>query len=250
MTAASVLRPSETGSIRFGETDITYQIHRSSRRKKTVEITLDPTEGVLVAAPADTPSERIQQIVRKRAGWIIRTADARALTPDRKQFISGESIPYLGRRVRLYVEPTDAKRVTVRFHHWMFQVFAPGDLAGEKKREAIRKAIIVWYKRRAAERLASRVQRWAPLVGRQPAAVLVRDQRQRWGSCTPSGSLRFNWRVVQLEPSLIDYIVVHELMHLAIRLHSPEFWHNVARVMPDYRLRRQRLKEAGDAITL
>ena len=240
----------EVGSVRFGDTTIPYQILRSHRRKKTVEITLDPTEGVLVAAPTDTSYERIEQIVRKRAGWVIRTADARTLEPRRKQFVSGESLPYLGRQVRIYVEPTDAKRVAVRFNHWTFEVAAPRQLTGEERREALRKAIVGWYKRRAAERLAFRVQRWAPSVGCEPADVLIRDQRQRWGSCAPDGSLRFNWRVVQLEPSLIDYVVIHELVHVGVRTHSARFWDELAGVMPDYRLRRQRLREAGPQLVL
>ena len=93
--------------------------------------------------------------------------------------------------------------------------------------------------------------RWHPRLGRGPAPrVLIRDQRQRWGSCAPDGTLRFNWRAVMLEPALIDYIVVHELAHLAVRSHSPEFWRIVTAAMPDAQHRRRRLREAGRSLPL
>jgi len=240
----------EQGSIRFGDTDIDYLVTRSVRRKKTIEITLDHQDGILVAAPVETPSQHIADVVRKRAGWIIRTANGNIVQASRKQLVSGESLPYLGRQVRLYVGPSSVSQVTVSFSHWSFKVEIPLSLNGEKRRLMISKALEIWYRRRAAVRLNDRLDRWVSAVGCEPKDVLIRNQRQRWGSCSPDGALRFNWRVIQLEPSLIDYVVVHELAHLLIRNHSGQFWDVVGRVLPDYRLRRQRLKEAGAHVVL
>ena len=80
--------------------------------------------------------------------------------------------------------------------------------------------------------------------------MLIRDQRRSWASCAPDGTLRFNWRTMMLEPSLIDYIVVHELAHLQICRHSPDFWALVYGVMPDARHRRQRLRAVGGTLPL
>jgi predicted metal-dependent hydrolase len=88
------------------------------------------------------------------------------------------------------------------------------------------------------------------MIGCATPRVLTRDQRQRWGSCGPDGTLRFNWRIVMAEPTLIDYVVVHELLHIQIRNHSQEFWSAVAAVMPDYRVCRTRLREMGPYLTL
>lgn len=111
--------------------------------------------------------------------------------------------------------------------------------------------MVAWYRGRAEERLPDCVARWQPRLGRGSAPqVLIRDQRQRWGSCAPDGTLRFNWRAVMLEPSLIDYIVVHELAHLSVRSHSPEFWRIVTAAMPDAQHRRRRLREAGRSLPL
>lgn len=240
----------ETGSIRYGDTSIGYTVIRSRRRKKTIEITLDHQDGVLVAAPDDTPPQQVAEVVRKRAGWIIRKATKSILHPLRKELVSGESIPYLGRQAQLLVEPADVKKVDVTFSHWSFRVALPYGLVGEERRSAIAQTLEKWYKSRASARLTARVGRWAPEVGCEPKEVIIRNQRQRWGSCSPDGTLRFNWRVIQLEPGLIDYVVVHELAHCLVRNHSASFWDEVFRVLPDYRIRRQRLKEAGMQVVL
>ena len=79
---------------------------------------------------------------------------------------------------------------------------------------------------------------------------MIGDQRSRWASCAADGTLRFSWRVMTLEPDLIDYIVVHELAHLSVRNHSPAFWAVVAQVMPDAKARRARLRAATRTLPL
>jgi predicted metal-dependent hydrolase len=241
----------ERDSVVFGATTIAYSIRRSRRRKKTIEITLDPSDGVLVSAPFGASSTDVARIVERRAGWIIRKSTESILRPRPKQFVSGESLPYLGRQVRLFVlrEPQDERvggmRVRVSFDHWSFRVLAPDYLAGDDRREAILHAITRWYKQRAQERLEERVLRWSDKLGCQVTRVVTRDQRQRWGSCAPDGTIRFNWRIVMAEPALIDYVVVHELLHLRVRNHSADFWSEMVKAIPDYRVRRARLKEFG-----
>ena len=83
----------ERGSVRFGATTIPFTILRSRRRMKTIEITLDPAEGVLVSAPVNVPSEDVARVVHRRAGWIVRKSTEAMLHPRPKQFISGESLP-------------------------------------------------------------------------------------------------------------------------------------------------------------
>ena len=95
------------------------------------------------------------------------------------------------------------------------------------------------------------MERWWPRLGHGDwPRVLIRDQRRRWGSCAPDGTLRFNWRAMMLEPALVEYIVVHELAHLSIKNHGPDFWGLVVRAMPDAQQRRQRLREAGHLLPL
>jgi predicted metal-dependent hydrolase len=199
-------------SIRYGDTTINYEVRRSVRRKKTVEITVNGS-GVLVQAPATCPDQEVQAVVRKKAAWILHQSTQTTLTAAPRQFISGETLPYLGRNLRLVVNNTpDVRTPQVLFDHWRFHIEAPLDLLGPARPEGIRRAFMRWYRARAADRLPNRIDRWLPRFPTQvQPRILIRDQRLRWASCAPDGTMRFNWRVVMLKPALIDYVVVHEL---------------------------------------
>ena len=236
--------------VRCGGATIEYEVRRSERRKKTVQITVG-SGSVQVAAPKTTPDRELQALVRKRAAWILNHADEGAPRPARKRFVSGETLPYLGRNVKLIVEPADRHTPEVRFDHWRFRVSVPEDLEEADRYQRIHRAVVDWYRNRAAQRLRSGVQRWWPRLGNgSEARILIRDQRQRWGSCAPDGALRFNWRVMMLEASLIEYVIVHELVHLSVKNHSDDFWRMLASVLPDVEQRRQRLREAGKSLPL
>ena len=241
---------SERGSVRFGESTIEYEVVRRERRKKTVQISVDGA-GVQVAAPVSTPDEEIQAIVRKRAAWIMRRGTPETLQAAPKRFVSGETLPYLGRNVRMLVEHADVRKARLRFDHWRFRFTIPNGWSDDERCAGARRAIEGWYRERASARLPMSVARWWPRLGTgERPQVLVRDQRRRWGSCAPDGTLRFNWRAMMLEPALIEYIVVHELAHLSIKHHTRDYWALVARAMPDAQRRRQRLREAGRLLPL
>lgn len=240
----------ERGSVRFGVTTIPFEIIRSRRRRKTIAITLDPAEGVLVSAPVNVPSEDVTRVVHRRAGWIVRKSTEAMLHPRPKQFVSGESLPYLGRQVRMFVDSSEARGASVHFNHWTFRIVVPDHLDVEARRKAALDTVTRWYKRRAQERLIARARVWSEKLGMAPTRVLTRDQRQRWGSCAPDGTIRFNWRVVMAEASLIDYVVLHELLHLKVRNHGREFWAQMLAFMPDYKVRRARLREFGPTLVI
>ena len=117
----------ERDSIRFGDTTIEYQVRRSDRRKKTVQVTVDGG-GVQVAAPIDTPADDLQTLVRRRAPWILNHAQDGLLTVAPKRFVSGETLPYLGRNVRMVFEPAYVRTPEVVFDHWRFSIKLPRDL--------------------------------------------------------------------------------------------------------------------------
>ena len=236
--------------VRYRGATIEYEVRRSTRRKKTVQITLTGG-GVLVAAPAKLPADEIREIVLKRARWIVGRLSDTALQPAPMRFVSGETLPYLGRDVKMVVKHGDVPASKVRFDQWCFQVAVPTGIPETERADRIRHSIIQWYKDQAVDRLQAGVNRWRPKlgVGEQPR-ILVRDQRSQWGSCSSDGTLRFNWRVMMLEPSLIDYVVVHELAHLTVMNHSKEFWRLVSDVLPDVKNRRKLLREAGRMLPL
>ncbi len=240
----------ERDSVRIGDTVIEYEIRRSARRRKTVQIKIDG--GVVqVAAPSATPDGELRAIVRERAAWILKRMSEAVPEPATKRFVSGETLPYLGQHVPMVIERADVRWPQVRLDRRTFRIAVPGDIEDGERDEQIQHAVIAWYAARAAERYPAGVDRWWPRLGsgaRSP--VLIRDQRRRWGSCASDGTLRFSWRGMMLEPALIEYIVVHELAHLTVKNHSPDFWKLVNSAMPDAQQRRKRLREISRTLPL
>ena len=101
---------------------------------------------------------------------------------------------------------------------------------------------------RALKTIPARVAHFAPLVGVSYGRITIRNQRSRWGSCSSQGNLNFNCLLMLCPPEVIDYVVVHELCHRKEMNHSPRFWAEVERVLPDHKQRRKWLKDNGNAI--
>src|SRR5258708_7883344 len=128
---------SETGVVTFGDTSISYQVRRSARRRKTLQITLDPEVGVVVSVPKRTPPKAIQEFVSRRAGWIFQHASEQVLRPKSRQFATGETLPYLGEQIPIRVQPGTGARVTVDLQPGIFCIVAPLRLEAEDRRAAI-----------------------------------------------------------------------------------------------------------------
>ena len=170
-----------------------------------------------------------------------------------KRFVSGETLPYLGRNVRMVFESGGRALAGGPLRPLALPVSPCRQSLEDRERcESIRRAIVGWYqdsRRRAVRRPASSAG-GPGSVGERGRGVLIRDQRQRWGSCAPDGTLRFNWRTMMLPPALIEYVVVHELAHLTHQNHSTDFWGLMTKAMPDAQHRRKRLREAGRTLPL
>ena len=237
-------------SVEIDGSVIRYTVVRSARRKKTVAITIDRDRAVVVAAPLKTRNADIEEIVTKRAGWILRKLQEEDPRPQPRQFVSGESLYYLGRAVPIHVQTTFGPTPSVKLEEWSFKIECPGYLEGEERQAALREALMGWYWTRAGEAIRQAVERWQSRVDRKPARISLGNQKSLWGSCSSKGSLRFNWRIVMAPPPLIDYVVVHELCHLVVANHSDRFWEQVACLIPDYTQRRLKLRRLEPMLTL
>jgi predicted metal-dependent hydrolase len=236
---------SEHSEVKFGGTKIAYGVRRSSRRT-TVSILVDPGEGVIVRAPERTPVERLDRVVHAKARWIVeRTNGQAAHRPAPREFISGESFLYLGRHFRLRVVRGRDEDDTVRLSGRWLWVPVEAPPRGDEGRHQVRQRLVRWFRTHAALRLAERFAAWSKKLGVREPRVLIRDQRRRWASCDPQGVIRLNWRVVQAPVRLVDYVVVHELLHLGHRHHTKAFWETFGRVMYDYDARREALRALG-----
>ena len=238
------------GQVCFNGTTIDYEVRRSPRRKKTLEMRLEPG-GLIVAAPSRASDAEIRDIVLNRAPWIVKRMSELPEEPLPRRFVTGETLPYLGRNVEMIVEDGATSSTQVSLHQGKFQVSVRPTLEKDVRRESIRQAFAAWYDARAQEYIAEGVDLWWPSLGvGERSRVIIGNQRSRWGSCAPDSTLRFSWRTMMLPPEVIEYIVVHELAHLTVKAHSAEFWDFVSRALPDIKHRRKLLREVGPALPL
>ena len=204
-----------------------------------------------MAAPSRTSDAEIRDIVLNRAPWIVKRISELPEEPLPRRFVTGETLPYLGRNVEMIIEPGEGPSSQLRLDGEMFRVSVPPCLDDADRAESIRKAFAAWYRVRAAEHIAAGIDLWWPRIGvGERSRVFIGSQRSRWGSCAPDGTLRFSWRTMMLPPEVIEYIVVHELAHLTVKAHSAEFWDFVSRALPDVKDRRKLLREVGPALPL
>lgn len=210
-----------------------------TNRRKSADIRVE--EGaVSIVVPTNTSGEKIDQLLVAKRQWIKeKIALQRELNPaSTKQYVSGEAFPYLGRNYRLKVET--GSFAPVKLLNGRLVATLP---KGDERPYMIRNALVRWYKRQAEQKLQEKVKRFAPIVGVEPAGVGIRTFKSRWGSCTARGKLEFNWQIMTAPNRMVDYVVIHELCHLIRHDHSPEFWREMARVMPEYQQCREWLRE-------
>ncbi|MBI2910878.1 MAG: M48 family metallopeptidase, partial [Chloroflexi bacterium] len=228
--------------ISAGPVVIEYSLRRSQRRRRTIEIAVDATKGVSVAAPARATNAAIDELVRRRAPWILKrlaALEAVATTAAGRQWTTGETVLYLGQEYALRVDaisPVATPEVSLNGRCLKVRLPAgegeesalspegEGVSRQEDRRTAVAEMVEAWYRWEATRLLGERVAAYAPLLGVKPGRVVVRHQERRWGSCAPDGTLRFNWRLILAPPPILDYVVVHELCHLLHLNHGPQFW--------------------------
>lgn len=183
-----------------------------TNRRKSADIRVE--EGaVSIVVPTNTSGEKIDQLLVAKRQWIKeKIALQRELNPaSTKQYVSGEAFPYLGRNYRLKVETGNF--APVKLLNGRLVVTLPN---GSEQPHMIRNALVRWYKRQAEQKLTEKVERFAPMVGVEPAGVGIRTFKSRWGSCTAKGKLEFNWLIMMAPNRMVDYVVIHELCHLLV----------------------------------
>lgn len=199
---------------------------------------------MLVRAPQSATDERIAAVVKAKLGWIYRTqARWAALNPQRatKEFVSGETVYFLGQPYRLDFRP-DAKHGVERL----------GDVFVLRRDERGRAEELLkeFYRAEGLARLPSLVRRHAASMSLQPGAIRVQELGHRWGSCSPKGHLNFHWKALAVPVEVLHYLVVHELAHLVHRDHSPRFWKVVEAELPGWQTHAKWLAEHGAQMTL
>lgn len=217
------------------------RIIRSKRKTVSLEVRRDGK--LLVRAPHLFPRSQIDSFVRSKEGWIRKKQELvkiQSLEAPAKRYVNGEKFWYLGKIYTLEVVNGQGEPLVFKDKFYLAEKFQfTGKLVFEN-----------WYKKKAAEKIISRVKSRAYQNGFTYTRVSITGAKTRWGSCGPKGSLNFTWRLVMAPLEVIDYVVVHELVHLKHRNHSKVYWDEVGKVMPEFTKYRKWLKMNGHLFTL
>jgi len=229
--------------VTYGSHTIDVEIVR--RRRSTLEIAVEPDTRVRATAPVGASQEKIAEKIRKRAAWVLRQqrffTQYLPRTPQRK-YVPGETHLYLGRAYRLRV------RADTRDIVRLVRGFLIVQSRRSKQPAAVRDLVVAWYRDRADIRFSDRLEaclaRFSKADVFRPKAVIVRHMHQRWGSMSPSGRLILNTRLIEAPIDAIDYVITHELCHIAEPHHGAAFYDLLDRVLPDWERRKRRLERA------
>lgn len=216
--------------------NIQYSIVYSER--KTVSIIVERDRSVIVRAPKHTCREVIEKEITKRKRLIQRKIEHNQKYPFVKQikeFVSGESLMYLGTSYQLNVveEPIEG----VIFDNKFF--------ISKTNQKQANKLFKEWYLQSANELIVPKAIEIAKQIGVSYNNINILDLKFSWGSCTPKDNIHFNWRLIKAPIIVIEYIIVHELTHLLVSNHTSEFWNRVSVQLPNYDKAKQWLKENG-----
>jgi predicted metal-dependent hydrolase len=207
-------------------------------RRRTIALIVQPDGSLTVRAPLRMPAGEIDKFVESHTDWIIKNRAKLRTNPQpaRKNYQPGESFLYLGKSYPLTLVPP--QRPALKFDGRSFHL---GRSAAAKSEQAF----VRWYKARALEVMTGRVETLAGKYGFKYQKIRISSARTRWGSCSSKGTLSFTYRLVMAPLEVIDYVVVHELVHTKVRNHSKTFWRGVAELMPDYKAKLGWLKKNG-----
>lgn len=187
--------------------------------------------------------ERVDTFVERKRLWLfdkLRSKQKFPVETSEKEFVSGETLLYLGRHYQLRTSPKVIDGIQ----------FDGEFLISREKRTKASQLFKEWYVQKAREKIIPRVHLFAKALGVAYNKIKISEMRYRWGSCTPGNNLNFNWKLIKAPLLVIDYVIVHELAHLLEPNHTEEFWNIVAVQVPKYEKAKEWLRNNGGLLEL
>ncbi|QCX32591.1 M48 family metallopeptidase [Caloramator sp. E03] len=222
----------------------TIEFNLEYKKRKTVEISVKAPDIVIVKAPLGVEDEKIIEIVKKKADWIVKKLfllNDVENRPIKREYVNGESFMYLGRNYPLEIVIDEkVRKPIVKLLNGKFYVTVKS-----KDGDIIKKAMEMWYREKTLEKAKEKVEYFQRYFNKTPTGIRVKEQKKRWASCTYRDELLFNYRCSMARSDAFDYIVVHEMCHLYHKNHSKDFWNLVSSILPDYKKRIDYLKKYG-----
>ncbi|HME44966.1 MAG TPA: SprT family zinc-dependent metalloprotease [Syntrophorhabdales bacterium] len=223
-----------------------YLLVRSSRRRKTMTLRIDRLGRVVIRAPLYTVKKEVDRFFEQNRAWVRRKLAERYTLQKMckpKSFVPGEEFLFLGKSYPLRLGETNGGIPSISF-------CSRGFTLPENHTSKARCLFITWYKTKAWEKITERVLHYSRQLNLIPQEIRLMTARTQWGSCSPDNRLSFNWKLVMAADTFIDYVVVHELLHIREKNHSLRFWEALKSLMPDYKERKAWLDENGHLLNI
>lgn len=225
--------------VKYGRKEIEFK-HEIDESLKAGYISVDAYEGVVFRTPVISDDEA-KEHVSKKAKWIDKKLKLVSKSSD-EAIKTGSRIKYLGKNYYTeIISDTDVIEPKALFTGSRIKIFVNNNI--DDKQEAILIAIEEFYKSKAYEKIMQRINQHIKNTGLEPTEVKIRKLEKRWGSCTNSNKIIFNYEIAKLPFSLIDYVIIHELCHIKEKNHSKEFWGLVSKFVGNYETIEERLNE-------
>lgn len=233
--------------IEYGTKTIEFEVEY--RNRKTLEIGIKPPDNIKVLAPKYTSEEEILRVVKSKARWITKKLfefkDIKYRKIE-KEYVNGESFMYLGRNYSLnIIINKDMKKPIVKLYRGKFIIETPSN-----NQILLKSAMEEWYRKKTLEKVEKKIKYYKEYFDVSPNLIKVKEQKKRWASCSSNRNLMFNWRCAMAPSGVIDYVVVHEMCHMIHLNHSREFWQLVGNIMPNYKDKKEWLRNNGIRMNL
>ena len=224
---------------------LSYQVIRSKKRRKTISLHIKEDSRIVIYAPFRTSNREIERFIKEKELWVAKkmSENEKKLKEAEKAFLPGEKFLYLGEWYPLEILEGRKKECPLKLSFGKFILL-------EDHAETAKNLFIHWYKKEAKETIEGRVNYLSHKLQLFPERIRITSARSRWGSCSRDNRLSFSWRIIMASLSVIDYILIHELVHIREKNHSGRFWGHLEAILPDYKRHRLWLKENGHLLML
>lgn len=217
-------------SVAYGNRTIEYAIEENNKLKSHY-ITVEKGRGVVLKGKV-VSKEKADALILKKAAWIFEKLEL-VRSVEEGDIQTGSRYTYLGRSYYVsLVFQEDIKKIKIEFTHSKFNVYLSEELNTQGN---LKKAFEDFIRLKSKEKIIPRIQKWVETTGLDFNELKFMKLDKRWGSCTDTNNIIINIEAVKLPWSLIDYLIVHELVHTKVKSHSKEFWAELSKFLPKWK---------------
>jgi predicted metal-dependent hydrolase len=218
---------------------IRYQVQRNAR-SRNLRLRITTKAEVIVSAPPRVPEHLISRFVQEYSDWITRHLSK---IKAKQELVDDNQVLIFGKIYQKVIHNDHSGDVPVYITNQELHVHPV-----TSTKTSVDRTVTTFLKTTAQKYIVPRTKKLAEVMGMTYTSLTLRDQKTRWGSCSSTGALNFNWRLVQYPVPVIDYVIVHELAHRREMNHSARFWALVAKYDPEYQAHRRWLKKYGSTV--